>query len=213
MAGSPPPPRVCYVNPQGYLYPLLRRVIEPPNHPPRFLPVKYLRTGTIKPFPYAICFPSRSRRTRKIWLKVTYENQTLRLQNASPHNSTWRKAECRQTVKRKGPRVLKLRRQSSAGQRGDGVISSPFSIKLDFPWKHIMECAEGLLDERCLVKRCENPNFRNVTGCQDISEYLTHGGKESVDSAYTLTAGLDLRAYALLSWFVELSCSETNQHV
>jgi hypothetical protein len=38
--------RVCYVNPWGYLCLLLRRVIESPNHPPRFLlPVKYLRTA------------------------------------------------------------------------------------------------------------------------------------------------------------------------
>lgn len=120
--------RLCYVNPQGYLYPLLRRVIEPPNHPPRFLPVKYLRTGAIKPFPYAICFPSRSRRTRQMWLRVTYKSQTLKLQNASPHNSTWRGAEGGHKVNRKGSRVLKLRWQGSTMQPDDAVINHPFRL-------------------------------------------------------------------------------------
>lgn len=55
---------------------------------------------------------------------------------------------------------------------GDGVINHLFSIKLYFPWKHSMECAEGLFDKRDLVKRCENLNFISRAGCQDVHENL-----------------------------------------
>lgn len=41
-----------YVNPQECIYPLLRQEIQPPNHPLKFLLVKYLRTAPIKMCPF-----------------------------------------------------------------------------------------------------------------------------------------------------------------
>lgn len=117
-----------------------------------------------------------------MWLRVTYKSQTLRLQNASPHNSTWRRAEGRQKVNREGTRVLKLRWQGSTMQPDDGVINHPFSVERDFPWKPIMGCAEGLFDKRSLVKKCEKLNFKPRAGCQALHTLskspwiqLTHG--------------------------------------
>lgn len=47
-------------------------------------------------------------------------------------------------------------------QHDDRVTNHPFSVKLDIPWKPIMECAEGIFDKRGLVKRCKKLNFKKA---------------------------------------------------
>lgn len=58
-----------------------------------------------------------------------------------------------------------MRWPGSTMPHGDGVINHPFSTKLDFPWQHTTECAEGILDKKGLVKRYEKLNLTRIAGC------------------------------------------------
>lgn len=135
--------------------------------------------------------------------------EPLKLQNASPHNSTGRKAEGKQNEQKRdqGPEIEMT---GSTMACGDGVINHLFSIKLHFPCKHIMECAEGLFAKRDLVQKCEKLNFISRTGCQDMSEGFTSRRKGSKGGTWTvcvqpgaglgvshLTAKASLRAFCL----------------
>lgn len=158
---------ICYVNPQGYLYPLPKESNWASKPPTMNSACKIFKDSYYKDIsPMQFVFQLGPREQGKYSSGLLIKNKLLTYKMCLLHSSTWRRDEDKKWAeKRAGFRNWDGRLHNAPRWC---VINHPFSIKLDFPWKHIMECAEGCLDKRGIVKRCEKPNSKSTAGCQDI---------------------------------------------
>lgn len=125
-------------------------------------------------------------------LRVTYKSQTLKPLNASPHNRTWRRAEGKQKVNRKGTRVQKWRWQSSPVQHNDSVVNHPFQT---FPGSIAWSVQNGFLTKWASLEDVRNWTSESKAGCRDTLEYVAHSHQLVLSRAWTVEV-----SRGVLSW-------------
>lgn len=135
--------------------------------------------------------------------------QTWKLQNASPHNSSWRRAGGKHGVNRKGTRVLKSRWQGSTVPRGDGVTSRRSVLCQASPGSTPRAVQKAFLITRAQLRGVKNRTLKTQCAARTALRLHTQWGRVCGSSSYTdIQAGP--RGWCFLSL---LACRSVVRHL
>lgn len=111
--------------------------------------------------------------------------QTWKLQNASPHNSTWRRAEGKHRVNRKGTGVLKLRWQGSTVLRGDGVTNHRSVLSQTSAGSTPQGVQKAFLITRAQLRDVKNRTLKTQCAARTALRLHTQWGRVCGSSSHT----------------------------